>query len=1032
MMAALGCLIKDTRLVQDIKEVLQIMAADAINGGKRFTLNNAYNFLRDNDIEVDLESVGSIYSDTFDLSDGNFNTADEIESLVGKSFEETLNNLVDMQPKATTEQIGTLSPGKQAARTIVGIFRSANVTDTKTQTLMRRFQDSLAKAAKRIVDKSALPDTVKTPERTFEQVLSDAFDLEQHGIRTISGTMNSVQDVWNEFQNEVQLYRNELKKNGMDAIDIATFDMYTQKLISTGYNIFLSQKEAQDVLKGALIESGYYRETQVKGETKKVLDWKKLAGIGGDITLMNKNVADVLRAKGFTDQQITRVNDLLAKEYVDLKASIIEKATNELKRRDNAGTNVQQKSASRRLAEMYTFGLFNATPGTYQNITNRLFGLSEIDQQTFSELQELGKALQTLYATSYQGQELDESHLRLHVQEINDKIDGVLTKYSNSKSRMLRIARVVQAYIEMGQRFILNNVRNLFQNRLSNWFALVDAKVGYLGNANKELKKYLKTVSKATYRDIHIHGGGSYGKGDTSTFINKGSIDRMFTTWTENINDPTKQAAMGRFVSFMVGREGLEAADSFYKSKITELYLIKNLVRLLTDKTNIDPDLKRPMTKKEAIQYISDNLTGQKFEDAKKVARDATMKINKEAGKKIVSDNEDAITRFANDIVKAQLVVGGKISEEFLSAAYNAAYHAAGRDLGHVANNWISKQMQKLTSSMEEDITKHIRNREYRSAAFNTLASMFFRNVMNPFVGGATNWIVLGLEKTGLGLITGGASMIRDPSTKIDIEEDTPKEIEKKLFDALKQKNKWLRGSIGGATSAFIWLMWRSMGGCNATTDDSGQRVPCGFEAWRKNNRWASRYTDLITPEVYLAELSLKSGNMLNYVQNYLGQDDKFSKMKMVKDVAELAGKGENHQAMGRLGDLVGSPLNFPVPWRPAKDIYTLGQGLTGGKPFSYDYTPSKGFLEGATRGGFLEWVGLNYRSKHYLEDLPGVGGKNLDRLKAAGINSVEDLKDRNLRAIKYQDSKGRNRSIWNEDQRGAVEQIIKNEYGDK
>lgn len=1031
-MASLGCLIKDTRLVQDIKEVLQIMAADEINGGKTFSVSKAYNFLRENGVEIDLESVGSIYSDTFDLSDGNFNTSEEIEKIVGKSFEDTLNNLVDMQPKNTVEEIGSLSPGKQVARSIANLFRNAHVADVTTQTLMKKFQDALFKGAKRLLDNSALPQQVKQSSQTFEDILTNAFDVEQHGFRTITGAMNGIQNVWNEFQKEIDAYKNEMMQNGADLATVAAFDNYTQQFVKTGYNILLSQKEANDVLKGVLIKAGYSRESKINGQTTQVLDWKKIAGIGGDMNLLRKNVATVLSSSGFTDQQITRINEALSNEYKELKASIIEKAANELNRRNNAGTNIQQKSVSRRLADLYTFGLFDAAPGTYQNITNKLFGLSDIDNKTFAELQEIGKAFQTLYATSYGGQQLDESHLRLHVQELNDRVDGVLTRYSNKKSTLLKIARVFQGYIELGQRFILNNLRNLFQNRLSNYFALVDAKIGYLGNTNKELRDMLKEVSKATYRDIHIHGGGSYGKGDTSTFINKGSIDRVFNQLADAITkgDDSKMGLVGRTISFIAGREGLEAADSFYKSKITELYLIRNIVKILTN--TVDADLKRPMTKQEAIQYVSDNLTGQKFEDARNVAAATVAKINKDAGKQLVADNKDAITRFANDIVKAQLVVGGKINEETLSAAYNSAYKAAGRDLGHVANNLLSSQLQKITSSMDENTTKYIRGKQYRAAAFNTLVSMFFRNVMNPFVGGATNWIVLGLEKSGVGLITGGASIILDPSTKIDIENDTPKEIETKLFNQLKQKDKLLRGAIGGLTSAFVWLMWRSLGGCEASTSANGQRVPCGFEAWRKNNRWASRYTDLLTPEAYLFELATKSGGALNYVQNFLGQSDKYSKAKSLYDALDLVGKKQYNEARGRIGDVVGQPFQVPAPWRLIKDFVVLGQGLTGHNPFQFDYSKSKGFLEGATKGGMLEWMGINYVGKHELDDMPGVGGQNLQRLKDAGINSVEDLKDVNLRSLKYKDSKGRDRSIFNSDQRQSVEDILNKEYSDK
>jgi hypothetical protein len=139
-MAGLGCFIKDTALIDDIKDIMQTLAASSIENGNSFSVREAYKFFRDNDVEIDLESTASIYEDLFDLNDANFNSKSELDEIVGKSFEETLDNLAAMTPKNIVEQGGEMSAGKRVAKTIANIFRNANVTDNRTQTTIKMFE----------------------------------------------------------------------------------------------------------------------------------------------------------------------------------------------------------------------------------------------------------------------------------------------------------------------------------------------------------------------------------------------------------------------------------------------------------------------------------------------------------------------------------------------------------------------------------------------------------------------------------------------------------------------------------------------------------------------------------------------------------------------------------------------------------------------------------------------------------------------------------------------------------------------------
>jgi len=61
----------------------------------------------------------------------------------------------------------------------------------------------------------------------------------------------------------------------------------------------------------------------------------------------------------------------------------------------------------------------------------------------------------------------------------------------------------------------------------------------------------------------------------------------------------------------------------------------------------------------------------------------------------------------------------------------------------------------------------------------------------------------------------------------------------------------------------------------------------------------------------------------------------------------------------GALGEVIGSKLNAPLPWRLVKDGQVLYQGVTGKDPYSGDFTPSEGFWNGIFKGGSIEYLGV-------------------------------------------------------------------------
>lgn len=1039
-MANLTCLIKDTQIVEDIKDILRTAATLEIDEGRTFSLPKAYSMLRQADVEVDLESVGALYEDVFDLSDGNFTSKADLDEIVGASFKDTLDNLVAMQPRHTDETTGVLAPAARVAKTLAGVFRSANVTDTHTYSLMLQMQKALEKGARRII-KNANPATPAAPA-DFEAILTQALDLENRGFTTLQGGINNMGDVWKEFQAEISKYQQELRNKGASRATIDAYDVMADAITNKGYELFLSTREAQDVVKGALIEAGFGRTTTRNGQPTQALDWRKLADIGGDVNVMAQNVAKVLQDRGFSQAHIDRVNQSLQAEYVKLKQSIIEKGQAALDRRNEVGASTQ-KSAAKRLAELYTYGLFNAAPSQYEHLLNNLFGMSDVDQATYDKLKVFAGSLQTLYSTRFNDQQLNEAQLKTAVNKIGEQIQEVLHSQQNSHSGVLRVMRIFQTFMEAGQRMILNSLKNvLLQNQISGITAKVTGKIGYNRETTKELRAQIGATASATRKDIVRNAGTYYGDLNT-LFVNRGSFDNFMNKFSD-------KQGYHKFMSVLIGRLGLDAMDSYYKVSLVEKKFIAAVVKILTDPTNQASKVNgKTLTKDQALSLVSGVLTGQNFENAKITARNAVRKINQQAGRVVLSEDENHITRMANDMVKAALVQQAKVTETQLTAAYNSAYKAAGRDLGHVPNNLISTVLKNTNAWIDTGISNQLKTKNYGAAAALTFTQVFVRNIANPFVGGATNWIVLKLEKMGMGIISAPIySVFKGKPVDLSSEIDSGR-LENRLYADFREKDIWLRTGIGVAVSTLLHLA-----AANLLEDcESPEDADC-YGAWRQRHKALSRYLDEFTPETYLAALAWKDDRFVEYVTNLFGRNKDFSSENQLWEAAKKW-KSDRNEAQGLVGKAVGQHANFPIPWRPAREVWTIAQEIQfirdenagripvvvkrDGKDFldkngnvipspvfKNDYTPSRGFWDGVMRGGLVEMIGINPKGDYELSDLPGVGAKTREKLNDLGIKSIDDLRGRRVRGLKHE-----GRRIFKKEDAEEIESILKKQQRD-
>lgn len=735
------------------------------------------------------------------------------------------------------------------------------------------------------------------------------------------------------------------------------YDMEVESINAKIKSIEEAIQKGKSLLKDALIESGYGMETKVKTkngiEKRNILDWKKLAGEEGSIERMKDNVSEVLKKKGFTESEITDIQEVLKDEYNDLRASVIESSLNELNKRNQKTLTPAQKSAAKKLAELYNYGLFEKDPLQYEILFTKAIGIDKLNPERFERARELGRALEVMYSTKMNGRKLNDIELKTAIQTVEESMRILLhDEYQQHGSTALKVANIARTYMDLSQRMILNNLKQVVDNTTSGLFQskMTQIEKMFDGNTTKELRQQARELSNAVFKDMVLQGGVTYGDVN-STFVNRGSLDAYISKMSDN-------QIYHAITSTLIGKTALDAADSKYKAKLTEFQFTHNLIKILTQKRLINGKVEEGMSKEDALHYVSEKLTGQSFEDAKKTAREIISKVNSGSSKKILHDSELFVTRLANDIVKSALVNGSKITAEQVTMAYNSAYKSAGRNLGHVANNWFSKGVQGISAEIEKKINDASKEKEYKKAALLTLQSIVFRNILNPFVGGGTNWAVLKFEKNGLGLFSG---LYNAGRSKLDLSTESGlKNAQKALYEEARDRDAKTRSIVGGLTAVAISTLFFGV-----TNEDE-------YRKWRNKNMWAARYLDIFTPEQVLAFMSSANDTLEYYLASLFNKNDSFDKSKkamtgvvnLVKSSKEEEGTQKaitlKQKAMGKIGEAVGGILNAPIPWRMVRDGQNIWLGATGQEPYKISNKPTTSFFEGAFKASMVDYIKNN------------------------------------------------------------------------
>lgn len=705
------------------------------------------------------------------------------------------------------------------------------------------------------------------------------------------------------------------------------------------------EKSIKDTIKELLIEAGFSREVKSKGETKVFFDWKKLAGEEGSVDKIKENVENVLKSKGYSESEIKETSKSFEDEYNRLSEEIINKGLAELENRNLIKPSPNRKLEAKRLAELYNYGLMDSESVKYDNIMNKVLGLSDLDAESYRKIKNATKALADIFNSKRTQGKLTEQAVGTLANQINHQIKVILqTQAFRNGPKRYKIASMASELAGLALNSLLQNPGNAIENVLSGVYAsIVSRGIGkFKKELTPEMRKQNKLNAKIVFDDINSNAGLFYGDTNTS-LISESRIE-------EWLNGKSDNRVYHAILSALNGRMYLKATDSMIKSDITNSYFAKNVIEILTNKSNPEG----AMTREEALKYVSDNTTGVKFEEALKEAKRIVDEINSKQEEKQLADSPQAIHRFAMDIVRDNIISGGRMTQEQVEKSYIAGYKSAGRDIGHVANNWVSKFVGFLNSNLQTSLENAVKEKDWDRATLLSLTSIIIKNIMNPFVGGGTNWVVRNVTKAGLANPLSIVNIISDYAMKKEIDLST-KTGRKNLEEALYRKANLQSTTASALVGTIITML--IFAGLKAN-DDEGLLT---LDQWLKENEWAKKYFDKLSPESATMLIALEDEKLgQHYIKSFGMKTDIFDEnLILLKSLDK-----EDSSTLGIGASIVASPFTAPGPWRMYRDIQNIKRGLNGITPIKSD-PKITGFWNGVFKGGFVDYLGYRPEAKY-------------------------------------------------------------------
>lgn len=345
----LNCLIRNTALKDEIQGIIVELVEIRLVNKQSVKIQDIYKDIRSAGMEVDAESVGSLYNEAFALKNSKLlSTENEIEQYVGAEFKQTIkdvqNAIVGSEESESKEkQTGKMSSEKSILNSLGKLFQKQfyPTSSQTTQSNLLQMQNLVKKALQ-----SKLPKDKKINNPlSVNQMFKDFFGIEENKFDRIDGGVNNLETLYDEVKKQVKEYVDSITKDMDDtqkAIVQEQWDNYTQSFMDSMYDIMLSNGQQQKLLNEAL------QNVQIDG--------KDLTDKNGNIKwseLSKDNNVDEIRDKiqdlfenGFTDKAGNNIEftPIQASRIADYYANLYQQKINDIIQKDIANERAKNKS----------------------------------------------------------------------------------------------------------------------------------------------------------------------------------------------------------------------------------------------------------------------------------------------------------------------------------------------------------------------------------------------------------------------------------------------------------------------------------------------------------------------------------------------------------------------------------------------------------------------------------------------------------------------------------------------------------------
>ena len=323
----LNCLIRNTKIETNVRSAINGIVDFLVDENKKPSFKEVYKLLKEEGLEIDMESVGALYvEETEKYGSDFFTNEDEVADIVGAKIQQAQKEIVSRikQEDATVgeSKIGEMSPEKSLANSIGKMFdRFINGNlPPKTKSTMKAFEDLMKKG---IV--ASLPKMPKESQSSITSVLDYFFSQEKDGFRTLNGSMNNLRTLHEATKKEINKYVEGLvsKLDTQEEIDLVReqWNSYTESVMNGMYDLMLGKGEQNKLLNEAL--------KQIKIDGKNIIDkngniqWSKLSE-SGNTDVVKRAISDLFRdgiksqdgsVQKYTQEQSDRIAEYLGTRY---------------------------------------------------------------------------------------------------------------------------------------------------------------------------------------------------------------------------------------------------------------------------------------------------------------------------------------------------------------------------------------------------------------------------------------------------------------------------------------------------------------------------------------------------------------------------------------------------------------------------------------------------------------------------------------------------------------------------------------------